>query len=69
MLKTVLRNQLIFKFKLRTIEEKQYVIIKMLEEQASKQNLSNRDNCNDIIYYNTMADLFPIESLDGLNKI
>lgn len=62
-----MRNQLIFKFKLRTIEEKQDVIIKMLEDQASKQIFSNGDST--IIDYNPMADLFPIENLDDLNKI
>ena len=66
-LKTIMRNQLIFKFKLRTIEEKQDVIIKMLEDQANKQIFSNGDNS--LIDYNPMADLYPIESLDDLNKI
>eukprot|EP00102_Acyrthosiphon_pisum_P024761 XP_016661971.1 PREDICTED: uncharacterized protein LOC107884437 [Acyrthosiphon pisum] len=51
----------------RTIEEKQDLIIKMLEDQANNQIFSNENNS--LIDYNPMADLYPIESLDDLNKI
>ncbi|CAI6376014.1 unnamed protein product [Macrosiphum euphorbiae] len=39
----------------------------MLEDQANKQIFSNGDNS--LIDYNPMADLYPIEGLDDLNKI
>lgn len=65
-LKMLLRGQQMIKFKVRTIEEKQDTIIKMLEDIQNKASSYSQDN--NIDYY-PISDLFPLKNLEDLYQI
>ncbi|VVC28703.1 Hypothetical protein CINCED_3A004888 [Cinara cedri] len=60
----LLRGQIMMKFKLEKIEEKQNTIMKMLIQK--KESLSGEDN--NIDYY-IFSDLFPLKNIEDLNQI